>query len=183
MTIDRERLIGIFDALGRKLTKPTTICVIGSSPGIVSGQPDRQSSDIDVWRQTSDYDETELRQACQELGLLFDPKSELDPDAIYIQVVRPGIVKLPLDFGVEVLGQYGVLTVAMPAPALLSAAKLVRGDPRDIEDIAWWIKERALNLDEIRAAIGSLPDPSQREAANENIVLLELVIASERKPK
>jgi hypothetical protein len=38
-------------------------------------------------------------------------------------------------------------------------------------------------LDEIRAAIGSLPDPSQREAANENIVLLELVIASERKPK
>jgi hypothetical protein len=76
-----------------------------------------------------------------------------------------------------------MLTVAMPAPTLLSAAKLVRGDPRDIEDIAWWIKERALSLDEIRAAIGSLPDPSQREAANENIVLLELVIASERKPK
>jgi hypothetical protein len=183
MAIDRERLMRIFDALGQKLIRPTTICVIGSSPGIVSGQPDRQSSDIDVWRQSSAYDETELRRACQELGLLFDPKGELDPDAIYLQVVRPGIVKLPLDFQVEVLGQYGALTVAMPVPALLSASKLVRGDPRDIEDVAWWMKERALNLDEIRAAIGLLPDPSQREAANENIVLVELVAADVRRPE
>jgi len=181
MTIDRESLVRIFDALGQKLGKPTTICVIGSSPGIVLGQPERQSSDIDVWRQRSAYDETELRRACQELGLLFDPKGELDPDAIYLQVVQPGIVKLPVDFQVEILGQFGVLTVAMPAPALLSAAKLVRGDARDIEDVAWWVKERALQMDEIRVAIGSLPDLSQREAASENIVLVELIVAGERR--
>jgi hypothetical protein len=168
----------IFDALGRRLGTPTTICVIGSSPGIVLGQPDRQSSDIDVWRDRSVYDETVLRQACQELGLLFDPKGELDPDAIYFQIVRPGIVNLPQDFQVEVLGQFGALTVAMPVPALLSAAKLARGDARDIEDVAWWVKERALSMDEIRAAIGSLPDPSQREAAGENVVLVELVVAN-----
>jgi hypothetical protein len=183
MAIDRERLVRIFDGLGQRLKKPTTICVIGSSPGIVSGQPDRQSSDIDVWRQRSSYDETELRQACQELGLLFDPKGELDPDAIYLQVVQPGIVKLPPDFQVEILGQYGALTVAMPAPALLSAAKLVRGEARDIEDVAWWVKERALDLNEIRAAIGSLPDPSQRESANENTVLVELIVANHRRGK
>jgi len=69
----------------------------------------------------------------------------------------------------------------MPDPALLSAAKLVRGDPRDIEDVAWWVKERALDLDEIRAAIGSLPDASQRESARENIFLVELVVANGRK--
>jgi hypothetical protein len=69
----------------------------------------------------------------------------------------------------------------MPNPALLSAAKLVRGDPRDIEDVAWWVKERALDLDEIRAAIGSLPDASQRESARENIFLVELVVANGRK--
>jgi len=46
--------------LGQKLAKPATICLIGSSPGIVSGQPDRQSADIDIWRQSSVYDETEL---------------------------------------------------------------------------------------------------------------------------
>ncbi len=69
----------------------------------------------------------------------------------------------------------------MPEPALLSAAKLVRGDPRDVEDVAWWVRERALDLDQIRAAIGSLPDAAQREAASENIFLVELVMANERK--
>jgi hypothetical protein len=181
MMIDRERLMQILDALGRKLAKPTTICVIGSTPGIVSGQPDRQSADIDVWRPRSEYDETDLRRACRELGLLFDPKSELDPDAVYVQIVQPGMVRLPPDFEIEILGQYGSLTLAMPAPALLSAAKLVRAEPRDIEDIAWWIKERALGLDEIRSAIGSLPDPSQRERAGENMVLVELVTAGARR--
>jgi hypothetical protein len=112
---------------------------------------------------------------------LYDPKDELDPGAIYVKIVQPGIVKLPQDFKVEILGQYGKLTVAMPDPALLSAAKLVRGDPRDIEDVAWWVKERALDLDEIRAAIGSLPDASQRESARENIFLVELVVANGRK--
>jgi len=110
-----------------------------------------------------------------------NPKGELDPDAIYLQAVQPGIVKRPVDFQVEILGQFGVLTVAMPAPALLSVAKLVRGDARDIEDVAWWVKERALQMDEIRVAIGSLPDLSQREAASENIVLVELIVAGERR--
>jgi hypothetical protein len=70
----------------------------------------------------------------------------------------------------------------MPEPALLSAAKLVRGDPRDIEDVAWWIKERALDLEKIRAAVGSLPEPLQRETAGENVLLVEL-FGTERKPQ
>lgn len=176
-------LVDIFDELGRKLVKPTTICIIGSSPGIASGQPERQSAGIDVWRPRSAYDETEFRRACRGLGLLFDPTGELDADAIYFQIVQPGIVKLPADFSVEVLGQYWNLTITMPEPALLSAAKLVRGEPRDIEDVAWWVKKRALEVAQIRAAVGSLPDPAQREAANENIILVELFVASERKPK
>ncbi len=180
MTIDRDQLLRIFDQLGQKLTAPATICLIGSTPGIILGQPGRQSQDIDVWRPSSRYDETQFRRACQELGLLYDPRSELDPDAIYIQIVRPGLVKLPDDFRVEILGEYGALKVAMPEAALLSATKLVRGDPRDVEDVAWWIKERALNLAEIRAAVNVLPDSSQREIAAENMVLVELVTASER---
>jgi hypothetical protein len=183
MTIDRKHLIQILEALGEKLKKPTTICLIGSSPGIASGQPDRQSLAIDVWHQASAYDETELRKACIDLDLLFDPKEELSPDAIYLQIVRPGVVKLPEAFDVEVLGQYGNLKVVMPIPALLSAAKLVRGDARDVEDVAWWIKERSLDLEEIRTAVGTLPDASQRESATENIVLVELVVANQRKPK
>jgi len=183
MTIDRDRLVRIFDELGQRLTAPATICVIGSTPAIILGQPGRQSQDIDVWRPHSRYDETQFRRACQELGLLYDPRSELDPAAIYIQIVLPGLVNLPEDFKVEILGEYGALKVAMPEAALLSAMKLVRGDPRDVEDVTWWIKERALSLAEIRAAVDMLPDSSQRETAGENMVLVELVTASERTRK
>lgn len=183
MVVDRQGLTQIFEDLGQKLTKPATICLIGSAPGIASGQPDRQSRDIDVWRQTSSYDETEFRKACVDLGLLYDPKDELPPQAIYVQVVRPGTVKLPENIDVEVIGQFGNLKVVMPAPALLSAAKLARGDARDVEDVAWWIKERALSLEDIRAAVSKLPDSSQREIAMENIVLVELVVGPRRKPK
>ena len=74
------------------------------------------------------------------------------------------------------------ITVAMPAAALLSAAKLARGEPRDIEDVAWWIKEQALGLGDIRTAIGLLPDGTQRENAQENIVFVELLAPTKRKP-
>jgi hypothetical protein len=183
MAIDCARLVSILDALGQKLSKPTTICIIGSSPGILRGQPDRQSADIDIWRPASAYDETDLRRACQELGILFDPKGELDPEAIYLQVVAPGIVNLPDSLRLDILGQFGNLKVAMPAPALLCAAKLVRGEPRDIEDVAWWIKEQALDLGEIRAAIDLLPDAAQRENAQENIVFVELLAPTKGRPK
>ncbi len=183
MAIDRNRLVRIFDELAQKLATPATICVIGSTPGIILGQLGRQSQDIDVWYPFSQYDETQFRRACQELGLLYDPRSELDPDAIYIRIVRPGIVNLPTDFKLEILGEYGALKVTMPDAALLSAAKLVRGDPRDVEDVTWWVKERALGLDEIRAAVDMLPDSSQRELAGENLILVELVTASERTGK
>lgn len=183
MPIDRQRLVEIFEALGAGLTKPTTICLIGSSPGIVSGQPDRQSLDIDVWRQRSSYDETEFRRVCSEVGLLFDPRGELAPDAVYIQIVRLGTVRMPESFDVEMLGQYGHLTVVMPEPALLSAAKLARGEPRDVEDVVWWMKERALSIDEIQAATGKLPDTTQREKAAENMVLVEVIVANERTNK
>ena len=116
------------------------------------------------------------------MEILFDPEGELDPDAIYLQVVAPDIVKLPEDLRADILGQYGALTVAMPAAALLSAAKLARGEPRDIEDVAWWIKEQALGLGDIRTAIGLLPDGTQRENAQENIVFVELLAPTKRKP-
>lgn len=183
MGFDRKRLMEIFEALGGTLAKPTTICVIGSSPGIASGQPERQTPDIDVWRQESSYDESAFRRACEQAGVLFDPRGEhLDPEEIYVQVVRKGIVNLPPGFEVELVGEFGNLRVVMPDPSLLVAAKLARGTPRDVEDAAWWMRERALTADDIRRAIGALPDPIQRETASENVVLVELV-GSERSPK
>jgi hypothetical protein len=176
MGFDRKGLLDIFETLGRTIPKPTTICVIGSSPAIASGQPDRQTPDIDIWRQESSYDETAFRKACEDAGILFDPRGEhLDPEAIYVQVIRKGIVDLPPNFDVEVVGEFGNLRVVMPSPSLLVAAKLARGNARDVEDATWWMMERALTSDDIRTAIGSLPNPIQRETASENMVLVELV--------
>lgn len=175
MAFDRRKLLEIFDVLGKSLTTPTTICLIGSSPGIASGQPERQTPDMDVWRDQSKYDDTAFRKACEDAGMLFDPRGEVDPDAIYVQVIRRGVVNLPKEFDVEVVGEFGNLRVVMPAPNLLVAAKLVRGSPRDVEDAVWWMQERALKTEDIREAIGHLPDPSQREAASENIVLVGLI--------
>lgn len=183
MAIDRNRLLGLLDELGRRLTRPTSTCLIGSAPAILRGQPERQSQGIEVWQQRSTYDDTDFRRACQDTGLVFDPRGELDPTAIYVQIIRPGIVDLPRAFDLDILGQYGALTVAMPKPALLTAAKLVRGDPRDIEDVAWWAGECALDLDEVKAAVATLPNLLQREVAEANLVLVELVTDADRKEK
>jgi hypothetical protein len=69
--------------------------------------------------------------------------------------------------------------VAMSEPALQSAGKLVRADPRDIGDVAWWASARALNFDQIKAAVGSLPSAADRETATENVTLVELFVANE----
>src|SRR5262245_18209088 len=106
MPIDLARLNNIFDKLGVALKKQPTLCLIGSTPGIATGQPDRQTPDLDVWFTGSHYDISDLTQACEELGILYDPKGELDPDAVYIQVVRPGIVNLPAAFDIELIGTY-----------------------------------------------------------------------------
>lgn len=75
--------------------------------------------------------------------MLFDPRGEhLDPEDIYVQVVRKGIVNLPSGFEMELVGEYGNLRVVMPDPSLLIASKLARGTPRDVEDAAWWMRER-----------------------------------------
>jgi hypothetical protein len=44
MAIDRDRLVRLFDELGQRLAAPATISLIGSTPGIVLDQPDRQSA-------------------------------------------------------------------------------------------------------------------------------------------
>lgn len=54
---------------------------------------------------------------------------------------------------------------------------------RDIEDVAWWVKDRALGLDEIRTAITTLPVAIQRETAVDNIVFVEVIVARGRTQK
>jgi hypothetical protein len=172
--LDAKRILRLFSELGQRLARPTTLCLIGSTPAIASGQPGRQTADIDLWHDGSDYDTGDLARACRELGVAFDPHGELEPDAIYIQVVRPGIVRLPAGCPVEVVGQFGNLTVVMPKPEILVAAKLVRASETDIQDIAWWVHQRSLKIGDIEAAIEALPNHRDREVASENMTFVRL---------
>src|SRR5258708_5463203 len=60
----------------------------------------------------------------------------------------------------------------MPEPALLAALKLGRGQPQDFHDVRWWMTERGLALEDVRAANGTLPAPAARNRAARGIVQL-----------
>jgi hypothetical protein len=173
--LDAARIRDLFAQLGERLGRPATLCLIGSTPGIASGQPARQTADIDVWHDASDYDAGDLAQACEAVGLLFDPRGELDPDKSYLQIVRPGIVRLPDELRLETIDRFGKLTAMMPAPGALVAAKLVRGSDTDLEDVVWWVRQRRLDVEEIERYIAELPDPRDRETAVDNLSLVQLL--------
>ena len=99
----------------------------------------------------------------------------MDPGAVYLQILRPGITMFPDHFAAERIGRFGNLTLVMPPPALIVATKLARGLESDIEDAAWWMRERDLPVAAIEAAIALIPQPDNREAARENLILIQLV--------
>ncbi len=108
---------------------------------------------------------------------MFDARGEIDPNQIYIQIIRPGVVKLPNEFDPEVIGRFGHLTVLMPPPEVIAATKLVRGSEVDIEDVVWWVKQREFDAAGIQTVIDKLTNPYDRETAAENIVYVQLVMA------
>jgi hypothetical protein len=178
MAIERKKLEDLFQKLGAELNSTATLCIFGSAPAILLGQPSRQTQDVDVWHPKSNYDAGELARACAATGVLYDPTGELDPDAVYLQIVRPGIVALPGNFDTEVIARYGRLTVVMPSPAVLSAAKLVRASENDINDIVWWVRHRSIGIKQLEHAIQQLPSQRHRETAEENLVFVTLVSGS-----
>lgn len=179
--IEKGTLENILAAIGDGLPEPMTICVVGSAAAILLGQPERQTPDIDIWGPESDFDVGALRRACEQAGLLYDPKGEIDPNAIYLQILRPGITMFPEHFAVERIGRFGKLGVVMPPPAMIVATKLARGLDSDLEDAAWWVRERNLSIETLQAAIDHVPQPENREAARENLIIIQLVAAG-RKP-
>lgn len=172
--IEKGMLEELLAEVGAKLAVPATICVVGSAAAILLGQPERQTPDIDIWAPESDFDTMALRCACEAVGLLFDPRGELRPDEIYLQILRPGITMFPEHFAVEKLGRFGNLTVVMPPPELIVATKLARADERDIEDAAWWVRVRNLSVERIDQAIRFIPQAENQVAARENLIFVQL---------
>lgn len=173
--IDKNVVENLLMRLGEELDRPAVLCVIGSTSSIITGQPERQTPDIDVWFPGSSFDAGDLKRACEAVGLLYDPKGEVGPNDLYLQVVRPGIVSLPPDFTPEVIGEYGNLRIVMPPPEIVVAAKLARGTESDIEDAVWWVRGRDLCEGQIGDAIERIPNQRNRETARENLILVRLI--------
>lgn len=160
-------------ALGKHLQSETRLVLIGSSVGMLYGQPGRMTEDIDVWAPTSEYDTNDLIQACQKAGIEYNPTDMLEPEGMYLQLIRPGVVKVGKWRQEEKLARYGNLTVVHPPVEHIIASKLACGDSRHIEDAVFLIARFQVSREAIDLAIDTM-HPLHAETARENSVFLDL---------
>lgn len=173
---DRDQWLRALEAIATALGSDgdaVEVCLIGSSACIFGGMGGRTSIDLDVWLPNSDFDELELKRAVTEAGLLFDPKSELEPNTAYVQIVEPGLVQVGQFDGV-LLKRMGRLRITRPPYENLVASKLVRADAKDIQDIQFLIQTYRVTSEAVAQVVESLPARS-RDIARENMVYLEIL--------
>ena len=154
---------------------PVRLCLIGSAACLLGGMEGRTSAALDVWQPESDYDRAELRVAAEQTGLLFDPKTTLEPARPYLQIVEPGLTQLG-SFTPVLMDRFGRLEVFRPPIENLIAAKLIRAEPKDISDIRFLIAQHRPDAARIREIVAALPAES-RARAQENLVYLEVLAA------
>ena len=173
----REKLV----AIASHLKQPVSLCLMGSGPSMMGGQINRASIDLDSWQEASKFGYTDLKQACEKAGLAFNPKDEIEPDVPYIQIVEKGVAQLgKFSETTEILLE-GQLVVTRPPFANIVASKLVRSDPKDIEDMAYIVSHYGVTKDEVVKVLKSFP-ATQREVATENLVYFD-VIAPPKRPE
>lgn len=151
---------------------PQRLCLIGSAACLFAGMEARTSRDLDVWRAMSDYDRLELSRAAEAAGLLFDPKSALEPDQPYLQIVERGIVEMG-EFTPVLIDRIGRLHLLRPPIENLIASKLIRADARDITDILFLQHCYQVEAATVRAVIATF-SPTKRQQAEENLIYLNL---------
>lgn len=165
-----EKLTAVGAAL-RAMEVEAEIEIIGAWPVIAAGMPGRTSLDLDVWMPGSKVDRGALRAACEAAGLDFDPLEETDRP--YLQLIQPGIVQVP-EHVPQTAGTWGGLKVTAPPPAALAAAKLTRAQPKDLADVAYLCRRHGIRREEVGDYVEKIGMRSDREAARENLVYLQL---------
>lgn len=172
-----EKLTLLDQGLQRQGAK-AQLTLVGSAAGIFAGQPGRTSIGLEVLGPKSGYQYRALKQAVEYAGLLFDPKFSLEPDMPYIQLVEPGIAETGKFESTETLEQFNALRLERPPIANLIGAKLVRAEPRDLEDIAFLLSKYRPARQDIEQAVNIMPRQA-REKARENLVYLSTMDGNE----
>lgn len=178
-SLDNKKIIDLLMALGRHLEKPAKLLLIGSSVGIQLGQPGRMTGDIDVWMAASNFDYSDLLQACKKSGVELNPAGYDDPVTPYIQIISEGIVDVG-EFTKETrLLSTGNLAVTRPPIENIIASKLVRGSDHDYDDMLFLFNSSSVTYQDIENAISTLHENNQALAL-ENLELLRVLVDSER---
>ncbi len=165
-----ERIAAALPACG----VPVKICLIGSGACLLeAGMPGRASHDLDVWQPGSDFDLGELRRAVIQAGLLFDPRSALEPEQPYVQIVNPGPTQVGA-FEPVFWARFGRLHVYLPPWPNWVAAKLARGEPQDIEDVLYVAKSQQVKAEEVEACAESFPEPARHQVLA-NLIYLRIL--------
>jgi hypothetical protein len=149
------------------------LCLIGSAACLFGGMEGRTSGDLDIWKPASDYDRLELKTAAEKAGLLFDPKTTLEPDIPYLQLVEPGLTQLGL-FEPVLVARLGRLQIYRPPAENLVAAKLIRAEPKDLGDIRFLVSRHRPDLQRVRQIIAGFEHPA-RQRASKNLVYLDVL--------
>jgi hypothetical protein len=176
--LNREEWMAVLERLAGALNPegpPLRLCLIGSAACLFGGMEGRTSADLDVWKPASDYDRFELKAAAEKAGLLFDPKTTLDPDTPYLQLVEPGLTQLG-DFAPVLMERLGRLHLYRPPAENLIAAKLIRAEPRDLGDIRFLVSHHRPALQRVRQIVAGF-EPLARERATENLVYLDVFMS------
>ena len=175
-TLNGEEWMAVLERLAAALGKegsPVRLCLVGSAACLFGGMDGRTSRDLDIWKPASDYDRGELARATEAAGLLFDPRSSLEPDRPYLQLVEP----IPAEFGPfepVFIDRIGRLQLYRPPIENLVVAKLIRCEPRDLSDIRFLMDRHRPDAATIRRLVEELT-PRNRERAVENLVYLTIL--------
>lgn len=178
MSMSKGDLDGVLIRLGESLHKKTRLTLIGSAVNIEAGQDARFTMDIDVWQKTSNFDYADLKQACEQSGICFDPKEYEVPDGPYLQLISEGVVDIGGFTEKNRMMRTGNLVVEHPPIENLVASKLLRGYDRDYEDMAFLCSKADLSRAQIEAAIATLK-PHHQETASENLTVLSILLGDE----
>jgi hypothetical protein len=152
---------------------PLRLCLIGSAACLFGGMEGRASLALDISKPASDYDRLELKAAAEKAGLLFDPKTTLEPDTPYLQLVEPGLTQLG-PFEPVFIERLERLHLYRPPAENLVAAKLIRAEPKDLGDIRFLVSRHRSDLRKVREIIGGF-EPRARQAATKNLVYLDVI--------
>ena len=132
------------------------------------------SIDLYTWQEASKFAYTDLKQACEKAGLLFNPTDELAPSTPYIQLVEAGIVEVGAFTKTTQMLEEGQLVVVRPSIENIIASKLLRVSAKDLTDIAYLMDHYDVPKQKVANVIRSFP-PGKRAEAEENMVYLKMM--------